>query len=103
MSDDAARALVRRLSTDTEFAERLRDLPPDERRALLDSEGYEGVRLKHMANALPESSGGELSDEEFAAVVGAGSTETDLVSVASAVSGATLLGGPAAYVLASIA
>jgi Nif11 domain len=87
MSTDQARQLVKRVIDDDEFRERLDATPNEEKRALLAREGYGDVKLRHLSDALPQSSGGELSDEEFAAVAGGGKTTT-LASVAgSAASG----------------
>ena len=93
-SDDAAKALVQRLSADSDLAEQLIGLPIEDRRKLLDSEGYEGVRRAHMANVLPQSSGGELSNEEVASVIGSGVPAT-LETVAATVSASPTLLSPA--------
>jgi hypothetical protein len=82
MSVDQARALMRRMTADPDFAARLRDTPIEEKRGVLVAEGYGDVKLTHISQALPESRGGELTDEEFASVVGAGDTTT-IVSAAS--------------------
>ena len=70
MSVDRARALIQRVSTDEEFARRLIEAPVEDRRQIIESAGFGDVRLSHMSEALPERAGGELSDEEFAAVAG---------------------------------
>ncbi len=64
-----AKALLARVEREPEFAERLRALPADERRRLLDREGIGPVRAEHVEAAAP-SVGGELSEEELEAVAG---------------------------------
>ncbi|MEO1058200.1 MAG: Nif11 family protein [Actinomycetota bacterium] len=72
MSIEQAQALIRRLNDDEEFQQRFIDTPAEDRRALLEAEGYGDVRPPHLAHTLPKSAGGELTDDEFAAVAGAG-------------------------------
>ncbi|MEO1056324.1 MAG: Nif11-like leader peptide family RiPP precursor [Actinomycetota bacterium] len=79
MSVELATELVRRVHSDPEFRQRLQTADPADRRAILLDQGYGDIRLSHVSQALPQSSGGELSDEEFAAVAGAGTT-SDVVS-----------------------
>ena len=83
MSVEQARALVKKATTDSEFVARLERAPDSEKRAILQAEGFGDVKLAHLSEALPESSGGELSDEEFTSVVGAGSTTTISASAVS--------------------
>ncbi len=75
MSTEQAAALVRRVQTDGEFRTRLTDAATEDRRAILTDEGYGDVKLTHVSQALPASHGGELSDEEFAAVTGGETTD----------------------------
>ncbi len=76
MSEDTARSLIQRFVNDPDFRARLESTEIAERRALIEQEGYGEVRLQHIAAVLPESAGGELSDEEFAAVAGGEITNT---------------------------
>ncbi|MEO1056853.1 MAG: Nif11-like leader peptide family RiPP precursor [Actinomycetota bacterium] len=91
MSDEQAAALVRRVLEDPEFARRLEATPFDERRALLRAEGYGDVRLRHVASALPESVGGELSDDEFAAVAGGNALTGAAISAGATVGSVTII------------
>lgn len=95
MSTDQARQLVQRVRDDPEFRARLEAAPSDQKRAVLESEGFGDVKLRHLSESLPESQGGELSDEEFAAVAGGGVT-TDLTAGGSAASGVTIVVAAAA-------
>ncbi len=70
MSDEQAAALIRRMVDDADFVARIEAAPVESRRAILREEGYGDVRLKNVAAMLPKSAGGELSDEDFAAVSG---------------------------------
>ena len=88
MSVDQARAFVNRVLTDPEFVERLEAAPPAERRGILTEEGYGDVRLMSLTQALPQSAGGELSDEEFAAVAGGVNTTNITWAVGTGVGGA---------------
>ncbi|MEO1056850.1 MAG: Nif11 family protein [Actinomycetota bacterium] len=100
MSVELAQGLVRRLATDADFRARLEGAAtPAEGRAILRAEGFGDVALAHMSAALPEHAGGELSDEEFAAVAGGSHTTTALTIAAGgggAVSLASLVAGVAA-------
>jgi predicted ribosomally synthesized peptide with nif11-like leader len=90
VSIEQAHALIRRTAEDPDFVARLESTSVQDKRALLAAEGYGDVTLRHLSQALPESAGGELTDEEFAAVAGAGNTVTTIVSGAqSAVISAT--------------
>ena len=91
MSTDLARDLIARYTTDAEFRERVERAPFEEKRAILEAEGFGEVRLRHLAEMLPESAGGELSDEEFAAVAGGDGTLTvATAAVTGGVTGATV-------------
>ncbi|MEO1056852.1 MAG: Nif11-like leader peptide family RiPP precursor [Actinomycetota bacterium] len=79
MSVDQAKAVVQRFQTDPEFVARIQAAAPDERRAIIEEEGYGDVTLASLSQALPERHGGELSDEEFDAVAGGGSTGTGTI------------------------
>ncbi|MEO1056854.1 MAG: Nif11-like leader peptide family RiPP precursor [Actinomycetota bacterium] len=92
MSTEQAQQLIRRAMEDDAFRERIEAAPTEERRSILAAEGYGDVRLSHIAAALPTSAGGELSDEDFAAVAGSGGTATS-----AAVSGS--VGGTATFVV----
>lgn len=96
MSVDQARALVRRLNDDPEFAERLQALPVEERRQVLESEGF-GVVLKEHIDAAIYPGGGELSDDEFAAVAGGTSSGTDNAIAGSVLASAISVVGAAAF------
>ncbi len=86
MSVDTAREFVQRYATDAEFRGRIEQAASSqERRAIMDEAGFSEVRLAHLAHALPQSSGGELSDEEFAGVTG-GSLDTAIGMVSGMVS-----------------
>lgn len=101
MSTEQARDLVRRVTSDAEFRDRLDQAPYDRKRAILSEEGYGDVRLRHVSEALPESAGGALTDEEFAAVAGAGVTTVVTVgggAAGSAVVSATVISVAAAVV-----
>lgn len=101
MSLEQAQALVRRTATDPDFRARLDNAPIEDRRAILEAEGYGDVKLSHLSKALPESAGGELSDDEFLAVAGGNATTAITISVAgSAASGAV---GTAAVAVAALA
>ncbi|MEO1058117.1 MAG: hypothetical protein AAFY28_14495 [Actinomycetota bacterium] len=76
MSTSQAQALIRRTMEDDGFARRLLEAPVEERRGILEAEGYGDVRLAHIAAVLPQSVGGELADDEFAAAVGGAHTAT---------------------------
>ena len=91
MSIELARELVERVASDDVFRTRLEETPLEQRRALLEAEGFGDVRLKHLSAALPDSIGGELSDEEFSAVAGGGKTGT-IIQAATA-GAATAAGG----------
>jgi predicted ribosomally synthesized peptide with nif11-like leader len=97
MSVEQARQLIERTAADEEFRERLEAASQEDRRAILEAEGYGDVQLRHMSKALPESNGGELSDEEFAAVAGGGETTNVTISAAASA------GGGAASAVISIA
>ena len=86
MTVEQAQALIARVVSDPDFVSRLEAAPPEQRRAILTEEGYGDVKLRHLSRALPESAGGELTDEEFAAVAG-GATGTGTVSAVSLVGG----------------
>ncbi len=81
MSVEQATELVRRVQSDPEFRQRMETADPADLRAILTEQGYGDIRLTHISQALPRSSGGELSDAEFAAVAGGGDTASDVVSV----------------------
>ncbi len=70
MSVDQATQFIQRVQNDAAFRQRLEHADPGDRRAILTEEGYGDMRLSHLSAALPKSHGGELSDEEFAAVAG---------------------------------
>ncbi len=74
VSVQQAQDLVRRVGADPDFKARLESADLADRRAILEAEGFGDVRLSHLAHALPVASGGELSDEEFAAVAGGDSS-----------------------------
>ncbi|MEO1056851.1 MAG: Nif11-like leader peptide family RiPP precursor [Actinomycetota bacterium] len=106
MSVDAARSLVQRVTTDSDFRARLEAADVADRRTIIEEAGYGEVRLAHVAQALPQSAGGELSDDEFAAVAGGEITNTKpsdtaitimsgSTSVAAAVIAGALVGGVA--------
>ena len=76
MSTAQANAMIQQLLTDQDFRERLEAAPVEGKRAVLAAEGYGDVKLAHLSAVLPESSGGELTDEEFAAVAGGRGTGT---------------------------
>ncbi len=90
MSKELVQQLVRRALEDADFRQRLEATPVSDRRALLEEEGYGDIQLHHVAQMLPRSSGGELSDEDFAAVVGAVGTST--MNSAAVSAGATAVG-----------
>lgn len=98
MSVEKAQELLRRTASDDEFRARLEAATQDEKRAILREEGFADVKLSHVSKALPESAGGELSDEEFAAVAG-GSGKTTNVTISAAASA----GGGAASASIAIA
>lgn len=83
MSVEQAKGLVEKVSSDSDFRERLEAAPVGERRTILEEHGFGDVKIAHVSGATPESNGGELSDEEFAAVAGAGNTTTVVTIVAS--------------------
>ncbi len=71
MSVDQARDFFQRYMTDEDFRARLDAAgSPADRRVILNEEGFPDMRLSHVAEVLPQSVGGELSDEEFANVAG---------------------------------
>lgn len=84
MSVEQAKQLVKKASQDADFRAKLNAAPVADRRAILEENGFGDVKLRHMSQALPNSSGGELTDEEFAAVAGGGTTTTVVISAAAA-------------------
>ncbi len=74
MSVEQAQAFVNRLAEDAQFRQQFVESPIEEHRAMLVEAGLGDIRLKHIAEVLPQSAGGEVSDEEFAAVTGGGYT-----------------------------
>jgi predicted ribosomally synthesized peptide with nif11-like leader len=96
MSIEQAIALMNRAATDPEFLARLNETPVDQKRAVLVAEGYGDVKIAHLSQAIPASLGGELSDEEFAAVAGGGSTATTLTVVYSEMSASVVAGAAGA-------
>ncbi|MEO1055568.1 MAG: Nif11-like leader peptide family RiPP precursor [Actinomycetota bacterium] len=92
MSIDNAQRLVQRLAGDAELSQRLANTDRDGRQAILAEEGFEPVTLRELSAVMPQSHGGELSDEEFAAVAG-GSSSSGLL--ASATIGASVASGAA--------
>jgi hypothetical protein len=93
MSVEQAQALVRRVAQDPDFVARLNELPVDQKHSALAAEGYGDVKLRHLSQALPAAAGGELTDEEFSSVVGAGDTST--ISVTAVASAAAAMGAAA--------
>lgn len=83
MSAEQARGLVQKVSEDADFRAQLEGASLAERRALLEEHGFGDIKMKHIADATPEKAGGEMSDEEFAAVAGAGNTTTIITIVAA--------------------
>jgi predicted ribosomally synthesized peptide with nif11-like leader len=87
MSVEQARALIKRLSEDEVFRQRVEDAPtPTDKRAILADAGYGDVKLRHISQALPESAGGELTDADLDLVAGGGSVNWGDVSVTTAAS-----------------
>jgi predicted ribosomally synthesized peptide with nif11-like leader len=95
MSAEQAQAFLKRIAEDEAFRQRLGAAPaPSDKRAILTAEGYGDVRLRHFSEALPQSLGGELSDDELVEVAGGldsstavsvvGSTTMSVVAVAGA-------------------
>jgi Nif11 domain len=87
MSVEEAQQLVQRAIDDPDFRARLENASQEEKRSVLESEGYGNVTLSHVSQALPGSAGGELSDEEFAAVAGAGGNTTVSMAAGGSVGG----------------
>lgn len=83
MSAEQAKGLVQKVSQDADFRAQLEGASLEERRALLAENGFGDIKMKHIADATPVKAGGEMSDEEFAAVAGAGNTTT-VVSIIAA-------------------
>lgn len=76
MSVEQAKQLVKKVSQDADFRAKLDAAPIADKRAILKENGFGDVMLRHVSQALPSSSGGELTDEEFSAVAGGGATST---------------------------
>jgi predicted ribosomally synthesized peptide with nif11-like leader len=71
MSVEQAQAFLKRIHEDEAFRTRVEAAPtPADKRAILEAEGYGEVKLRHLSQVLPESMGGELSDEELQQVSG---------------------------------
>ncbi len=93
MSVDQACEFVKRYATDAEFRDRIdQAASQEERRAFMEEAGFSEVRLQHLANALPRSAGGELSEEGFAAVAGG-----DAAAAAVTVTAGSLVTAAAGY------
>ena len=92
MSVEQARGLLQKVAEDEEFRARLDSAPHDQKRSILAEAGFGDVKLRDISMALPESAGGELSDEEMEQVAG-GLSDTAVGTIAggaSAVSGAAI-------------
>ena len=72
MSVEQARGLLQKVAEDEEFRARLDSAPHDQKRSILAEAGFGDVKQRDISRALPDSAGGELSDEEIAAVAGDG-------------------------------